>query len=186
MKVVGVSCSPRKNGNSEILVAEALRGAESKGAETCFISLAGKNIKGCQACSRCGDSGKCISDDDMQKIYPILESADGIIVASPVYFGMYTSQAKAFLDRNYYLVKSGRKLAGKVGGVITVGGRSGHDFTAVAMMEALSLYGMYLPPNAFAESMSRELGAAANEEKAMNDARALGERVAELISKLKK
>lgn len=185
MKIVGISCSPRKGGNSEILVMEALKGAEGKGAETQLISLAGKNIKGCQACPQCGASGKCITDDDMQDIYPVLESADGIIVASPVYFGMYTAQAKAFLDRNYYLLKAGRKLAGKVGGVITVGGRSGHDFTAVSMMEVLSMYGMYLPPNAFAESMSRELGAAANEEKALNDARALGERVADLTAKLK-
>lgn len=53
------------------------------------------------------------------------------------------------------------------------------------MMEALTLYGMYLPPNAFAESMSRELGAAATEEKAMNAAKALGERVADLAAKLK-
>ena len=98
---------------------------------------------------------------------------------------MYNAQTKAFLDRNYSLLKSGGKLAGKVGGVITVGGRSGHDFTAVAMMEALTLYGMYLPPNAFAESMSRELGAAATEEKAMNAAKALGERVADLAAKLK-
>lgn len=185
MKIVGVSCSPRKGGNSEILVNEALKGAAAKGAETVFISLAGKNIKGCQACPKCGATGKCAIDDDMQEIYPILESADGIIVASPVYFGMYAAQTKAFLDRNYYLLKAGRKLAGKVGGVITVGGRSGHDFTAVAMMEALTLYGLYLPPNAFAESMSRELGAAATEEKALNDARALGERVTELAVKLK-
>ena len=185
MKVVGVSCSPRKGGNSEILVSEALKGAEAKGAETVFISLAGKNIKGCNACPKCGAAGKCAINDDMQEIYPILESADAIIVASSVYFGMYNAQTKAFLDRNYYLLKSGGKLAGKVGGVITVGGRSGHDFTAVAMMEALTLYGMYLPPNAFAESMSRELGAAATEEKAMNAAKALGERVADLAAKLK-
>ena len=171
MKVVGVSCSPRKGGNSEILVSEALKGAEAKGAETVFISLAGKNIKGCNACPKCGAAGKCAINDDMQEIYPILESAN--------------AQTKAFLDRNYYLLKSGGKLAGKVGGVITVGGRSGHDFTAVAMMEALTLYGMYLPPNAFAESMSRELGAAATEEKAMNAAKALGERVADLAAKLK-
>ena len=98
MKVVGVSCSPRKGGNSEILVSEALKGAEAKGAETVFISLAGKNIKGCNACPKCGAAGKCAINDDMQEIYPILESADAIIVASPVYFGMYNAQTKAFLD----------------------------------------------------------------------------------------
>jgi multimeric flavodoxin WrbA len=171
-------------GNTEIMIREALEGAKASGAEIEFVSLAGKNIGGCRACAVCGEGGKCVVADDMLDIYPKLMAADVIIIGSPVYFGMITSQTKAFIDRTYFLMKQGRKLENKVAGVITVGGRSGHEFSAACLMDSLTLHGMHLPGRAFAQSFSRELGAAAKEEKALKDARSLGERTVKFASRL--
>jgi multimeric flavodoxin WrbA len=135
MKIIGISGSPRVGGNTEVLVREALEGAKQKGAEIELVALSGLKIEGCRACTECGKNGKCIIEDDMQAIYPKLMAADGMIIGTPIYFGQMTSQTKAFIDRTYLLSKLGKKLEGKVGGVIAVGGRAGHEFTTVALMD---------------------------------------------------
>lgn len=185
MRVLGVSGSPRENGNTDIIVKEALEGARLAGASVEFIGLSGKRIEGCRACPQCGEGGICSIDDDMIAIYPKLTAADVIIIGSPIYFGMITAQTKAFIDRTYFLAKTGRKLENKVGAAITVGGRAGHEFSAAYLMDFMTLQGIVLPGKAFAQSFSRELGAVAKEEKAMKEARSLGERAVKLASKLK-
>ena len=129
-------------------------------------------------------AAKCIIEDEMQAIYPRMMAADGVIIGTPIYFGQMTSQTKAFIDRTYLLSKLGKKLEGKIGGVIAVGGRAGHEFTTVALMDYMTLQGMILPPKAFAHSYARELGAARSDEKGLKEARALGERVVSLAVRL--
>ena len=68
MLIVGISCSPRKGGNTEILVKEALEGAREKGGKTQFISVVGKTLSGCIACEKCLETAKCSIDDDMQEL----------------------------------------------------------------------------------------------------------------------
>ncbi|HEY3419227.1 MAG TPA: flavodoxin family protein [Methanomassiliicoccales archaeon] len=184
MKIIGISGSPRVDGNTEVLVKEALEGARQKGAQIEFVALSGRKIQGCLACTECGRNGKCIIDDEMQDIYPRMMAADGVIIGTPIYFGQMSSQTKAFIDRTYLLSKLGKKLEGKVGGVIAVGGRAGHEFTTVALMDYMTLQGLVLPPKAFAHSYARELGAARSDEKGLKEARALGERVFSLTSRL--
>jgi multimeric flavodoxin WrbA len=186
MRALGISGSPRAGGNTEIMVKEALEGAKASGAEIEFIGLAGRSLEGCRACAVCGEGGKCVIEDDMQSIYPKLMAADVVIIGSPIYFGMISAQTKAFIDRTYFLLKQGRKLENKVAGVITVGGRSGHEFSAACLMDSLTLHGIHLPGRAFAQSFSRELGAAAKEEKALKDARSLGERTVKFADRLAK
>lgn len=125
IKVLGICCSPRKNGNTEILVKEALAGAEELKAQTELITLRDKDIKGCDGCRGCDKSGKCHIKDDMQLIYPKIVEADGLIFGTPVYFWSVTGQGKMFIDR---LVCLHRKnlLRNKVGGVIAVASSSGH------------------------------------------------------------
>jgi len=184
MQVLGISGSPRENGNTDLIVMEALEAAKSAGATVEFIGLSGKCIEGCRACAQCGEGGKCCINDDMQALYLKLIASDAIIIGSPIYFGMITSQTKAFIDRTYFLAKTGRKLENKVGAAITVGGRAGHEFSAAYLMDFMTLQGMVLPGKAFAQSFSRELGAVVREEKAMKEARSLGERVVKLANKM--
>jgi multimeric flavodoxin WrbA len=117
MNVLGIVCSPRKGGNTEILVKEALASAEEAGAKTELVSVVGKNIAPCDGCSSCRQTGVCHIRDDMQSIYQQLETADAIIFGSPVYFGSVSAQAKAIMDRTFVYLedrKEPRKLRGKV------------------------------------------------------------------------
>jgi len=99
MKVLGIAGSPRRGGNTDTLLAEMLRGAASKGAETKTIILSTLKIKPCRHCDECLKDGCCIVQDDMQMIYEELEAADRIILASPVQFMGPTAELKAMIDR---------------------------------------------------------------------------------------
>ncbi|GFN22821.1 MAG: flavodoxin family protein [Thermoanaerobacteraceae bacterium] len=98
MKVLGIAASPRRLGNSELLLDLALEGAREGGADTHKIVLAGLGINPCRGCEACR-RGKCVQRDDMDLLYPKLEAADAVILASPIYFYGLTAQAKAMVDR---------------------------------------------------------------------------------------
>ena len=125
MKILGVSCSPRKKGNTEILLGEVLKGAQSEGAEVELYSVVGKTIKPCDGCRTCSKTGLCHIKDDMQTLYEKLLEADGIIFGTPVYFFSMTAQAKTIIDRMISFTRPERSLANKVGGVVVVAGSLG-------------------------------------------------------------
>jgi multimeric flavodoxin WrbA len=93
--------SPRKKGSTAILAAEAERGLKEKGATTTTLFLNDLEMKGCQACYWCkkNDVADCAVKDDMQKLHQLMKECDGMIVATPIYFGGVTAQTKAWLDR---------------------------------------------------------------------------------------
>jgi multimeric flavodoxin WrbA len=99
MKMLGIYGSPRKGGNTDILLDQALKGAAEAGAEVTSIRCCDLNISGCRECGGCSQIGKCSQDDDMQWVYPMLREADVIIIASPIFFYGITSQLKALIDR---------------------------------------------------------------------------------------
>lgn len=125
MKILGLSCSPRKDGNTVFLLNEALKGAGELGAEIELYSVAGKNIKPCEGCNTCRENGECRIQDDMQELYRKLLESDGIIFGTPVYFYNVTAQAKTIIDRTIALNRPEKSLANKVGGVIVTGGSLG-------------------------------------------------------------
>ena len=98
-KVIGIFGSPRQNGNSDILLNSAIRGVETNGVDIERIIVRDLKIAPCNSCGGCWEKGVCVIDDDMQKIYSRLVDADGIIVASPIYFMGVSAQLKAFIDR---------------------------------------------------------------------------------------
>jgi NAD(P)H-dependent FMN reductase len=128
MKVVGISGSPRRGGNTETLLREVLRGAEEAGAETRLFILSRMNISPCLHCDGCLAEGECVVKDDMWLIYPEIESLDALVLASPIHFYGVTAQAKAMIDRfqafyaRKYVLK--RRIATKKrrGIFISVGG----------------------------------------------------------------
>ena len=103
MRVLGLFGSPRRGGNTELLLEEALKGAESEGAEVERIYLPDYAITPCKECHGCDQTGNCVILDDMQKIYPKLLEADVIILASPIFFYGVTAWAKALIDRSQAL-----------------------------------------------------------------------------------
>ena len=99
MKVVGIYGSPRKGGNTDLLLDKALEGATSAGAEVTQIYARKLKMVGCLECGGCDKTGKCVVKDDMQDVYPLLESADVIFLASPIFFYGVSAQVKAIIDR---------------------------------------------------------------------------------------
>lgn len=99
MKVLAIMGSPRKKGNTDLLLDEAIKGAESQGAEVEKLIVDEATIGGCLEDYHCEKDGNCIIRDDMDEIYPKLLEADAVIVASPIFFYGVTSQLKALIDR---------------------------------------------------------------------------------------
>lgn len=115
MRVVGFMGSPRKGGNTDILLSEVLRGAEESGAEVEKYTLCALDISPCQACDSCRKLKRCHVEDDMQALYEAILGADVIVLGTPIYFWGPSAQLKAFLDRWYALDQEGvrERLAGK-------------------------------------------------------------------------
>jgi multimeric flavodoxin WrbA len=124
MRILGIVCSPRKGGNTEILVKEALKVVQEAGGQTELILVAGKDIAPCDGCDKCREDGICKTRDYMQTIYHELELADGLILGTPVYFTNVSAQAKAIIDRTYAFLGAG-KLKGKVAAAIVAARRVG-------------------------------------------------------------
>ena len=99
MRVLGIAGSPRRGGNTDLLLAEAMKGAQSKGAKVKTIVLNDLDITPCQHCDACFEAGVCRIKDDMQMVYRELEKADRIVLASPVQFMGVSAQAKIMIDR---------------------------------------------------------------------------------------
>ena len=99
MRILGIYGSPRKGGNSDILLDKVLEGARSTGAEVTLIYARDLKMSGCRECGACDDTGKCVVRDDMQTVYPLLQTADVIFLATPIFFYSASSQVKSLIDR---------------------------------------------------------------------------------------
>ena len=141
MKVLGISGSPRKNGNTEILLREALQAAEHMGCETKTFHMSGKTVAPCHACGGCFKAGNCVTQDDMQELYALMAWGDAIIWATPVYFGDVTAQLKCAMDRTFAMLQK-RSLKGKVAGVLTVTRRVGAVQTKSLLNSFCIVHGM--------------------------------------------
>ena len=99
MKIIAFLGSPRENGNTELLLKEAIRAIEDSGFKTHVFNLNSMNISPCQNCGGCDDTGICVFEDDMAQIHAAIREADRIILASPIYFFNVSAQAKIMIDR---------------------------------------------------------------------------------------
>jgi len=101
MKVLGIVCSPRKGGNTARLVESVLDGARMRGAETEIFNLGDLRLNPCRVCNDCESSGRCSQEDDMQRIYRAIDSANFMVLGTPIYHDHVSAQAKALTDRLY-------------------------------------------------------------------------------------
>ena len=134
IQVLGIFGSPRRGGNTDLLLAEALKGATGEGGRVEGIHLCDFRITPCRECLSCFHDGACVIADDMRKIYSLLLDADIVIFASPIFFYGITGWAKAMVDRcqalwarKYVLHDSSLGKEGKKrrGFFISVGGTKG-------------------------------------------------------------
>jgi multimeric flavodoxin WrbA len=144
MKVVGISCSPRKGKSTKYALEICLQAVKETApdVEIMLIDLSELKVNGCVACGKCMKVLECSQEDDFAKMIPILSdpALAGLVVATPVYLGSMTSQCKAFLDRCVMFRRNGFLLRDKVGGVIAVGGfRNGGQELAIQAVQAAML-----------------------------------------------
>ena len=187
MRTLGIVCSPRKGGNTEILVREALEAARESGSETELIMVAEKNITPCDGCAACVETGVCKIKDDMQMIYEQLEQADAIIIGSPVYFMNVSAQAKAVMDRTYSLLQ-GRKLRGKVAAAIVAARRVGAGQVLSLLYPYFAVHRMIVTGGGIGYGLEKGdvrqgVGGSPNLS-ALDEARAVGKRVVSMVEQL--
>jgi len=187
-KIIGIVGSARIGGNTEILTRIALEEAEKEGAETELITLAEKEIKPCDACLSCRQTGKCHIKDDLPPILEKMLAAEGIILASPVYFGSASPKIKALIDRSGYSSrgKDGRRpFENKVGGPIVVARRAGQNFTYAQLMFFFMITGMIVPGSTYWNiAFGREKGEVTKDEEGVRTVRNFGKKLAWLAKKI--
>ncbi|MEI8114910.1 MAG: flavodoxin family protein, partial [Bacteroidia bacterium] len=122
MKVIGINGSPRRGGNTEILIKTVFKELEKAGIETEFIQLGGKPIHGCNACMKCREiqDGRChIKNDFLNEVIAKMIAADGMILGSPTYFADITTEMKALIDVSGYVTRgNGHLLKRKIGAAV--------------------------------------------------------------------
>ena len=129
MKVVAIGGSPRLQGNTNYLIDQALGELASRGVETEKIVLNEYKIGPCQAHNNCASFSECQQKDDASWILEKFSQADGVIIASPVYFGSISAQIKAFMDRSFFIYMHNKRPQAKCAGLIAVAGRRGAEET---------------------------------------------------------
>lgn len=180
MKIIGLVGSPRKNGNTDVLVQKALEGAKAQGAETKIFYLNELKIRGCQACGSCKKTGECSVNDDMAEIFREINETDGIIIGSPVYFGRFTAQLAPVLDRLFAYLKP--DLASSLGankrfGLVFTQGQPNVDLylnTITGVAQSLSRIGFEAGPKPLVGAGLGEIGAALKNENYLQTAFAIG------------
>jgi multimeric flavodoxin WrbA len=187
MRIVGVSGSPRKGGNTDLILKEALLAAKEEGAETDLVRVCDYKLEPCNACSACFKTKKCVLDDDCEKLYGELVRADGIILGSPSYFQGVMGQMKVFIDRIGFVgLARGRKdFAEKVGGVIAVARRSGVANTCNQMLTLLTALRITIPSGGRAFAIAREKGEVMNDKEGVESARHLGKMLVKTFRSLR-
>ena len=184
MKVIGIVGSARPKGNTEILTRIALEEIQKQGFETELISLAGKKIEPCNGCRSCSKTGKCQFNDDFDSIFTKMKKADGIILATPVYYGAATPQIVSLISRFYS--KKGKPLRNKVGGPIVVARRAGHNFTFAQLMFFFMISEMIVPGSSYWNiAFGRFKGDVLKDDEGVDTVKTFARRMAWLLKKIK-
>jgi multimeric flavodoxin WrbA len=186
MKVIAIVGSPRKNGNTEQLAAYTLKAIAEEEIDTELISLAGQDIKPCNACMACEKTAQCSIKDDLSPIYLKMKAAEGIILASPVYYGSCTALLKALIERAGYMSRfDGNPFRGKVGGPLVVARRAGHNFTVSQINFWFYILGMVVPGSTYWNvAFGREKSEVMQDEEGLKTAWNFGKNMASVLKKL--
>ena len=127
MKVLMINGSPRLNGNTSIALNEMKKVFEEEGVEADIVQVRNKNVRGCIACNKCAETGKCVFDDMVNELAPKFEEADGLVIASPVYYASANATLIATLDRLFYSTHFDKTM--KVGASVVCARRGGCSAT---------------------------------------------------------
>lgn len=177
MKVIGISGSPRRSGNTEIMLQKSLEPFKERNWIVVEFYLSKHTVLPCDGCDNCVNTSECVLDDDMTILYNEFENFDALIVASPTYYRNVSAQLKAVIDRTYALTNT-QRLKGKLGGAITVGRGEGggQSFTLSIIHNFFLSSGMICVPGELNGVSARadKAGDILSQPKRLRQARALG------------
>lgn len=190
MKVLGINCSPRKGGNTEIMIREVFKSLEGKGIKTEFFQLGGKKVNGCIACMKCKKEkdGKCHQKNDvLNDCIRRMVRADAIIIGTPTYFSDLSTEAKALIDvAGYALRAAGNPLRRKAGAAVVAVRRIGAIHAFDSINHFFLINEMIIPGSSYWNiATGREKGDVLKDEEGMKTMRVLGENMAWLLKKIK-
>ena len=140
MKVMLINGSPKANGNTALALTEMEKVFEAEGIDVELIQVGNRDIRGCIACGSCGKQGRCVFDDAVNEVAPKLQAADGMVVASPVYYAGPNATLTAFLDRLFYSTSFDKTM--KVGAAVAVCRRGGSSAAFDRLNKYFTISGM--------------------------------------------
>ncbi len=127
MKVLIINGSPHAKGNTAIAINEMVKIFAAEGVETEIVQVGNKVVRGCVACRKCAETGKCIFDDIVNKTAPLFAEADGLVIAAPVYYASANGTLISFLDRLFFSTHFDKTM--KVGASVAIARRGGSSST---------------------------------------------------------
>lgn len=183
MKVLMINGSPRENGNTAIALDEMKNVFEAEGVETEIVQVGNKNVRGCVACGRCAKLGKCVFDDIVNELAPEFEEADGLVVASPVYYASANATLVAVLDRLFYSSHFDKTM--KVGASIACARRGGCSATFDELNKYFTISNMPVASSQYWNSIhGRAPGEAQQDEEGKQTMRVLARNMAFLMKSI--
>lgn len=182
-KVLIISGSPHAHGNTSIAIEEMKKIFAEQGIETSVMQVGNKDIRGCIACGSCAKNGKCAFDDEVNKAAELLEKADGLVLASPVYYASANSTLTALCDRLFYSCSC--DLTMKVGASVAVARRGGCSATFDQLNKYFTISGMPVASSQYWNSVhGREAGEAAADEEGLQTMRVLARNMSFLMKSI--
>lgn len=183
MNVLMINGSPRGNGNTAIALREMKNVFAQEGIEVTELNVGAKAIRGCIACNKCAELGKCVFDDAVNEAAPLLAKADGVVVASPVYYASANGNLISFLDRLFYSCRC--DLTMKVGASVVCARRGGCSATFDELNKYFTISGMPLASSQYWNSIHGRLpGEAEEDEEGKQTMRALARNMAFLMKSI--
>ena len=185
MKVLLINGSPRSNGNTSIALSEVAETLESNGIETEIVSVGTRAVQGCIACRQCVEKGRCVFNDDLyNSVYGKLNTADGIVIGSPVYFAGPNGSLCALLDRLFY--SAATLLQYKPAAAVAVCRRGGASATFERLNKYFTITNMVVVGSQYWNSVHGQLkGEAAQDAEGLQTMRTLGNNMAWVLANLK-
>ena len=183
MQVLMLNGSPRKDGNTSIALSEMEKVFRSEGIEVTTIQVGNQAIRGCMACGGCSRLGKCVFDDIVNEIAPLFEKADGLVVASPVYYASANATLVACLDRLFYSTGFDKRM--KVGASVVCARRGGTTATFDELNKYFTICGMPVASSQYWNNIhGREKGEAVADAEGMQTMRTLARNMTFLMKSI--
>ena len=191
MKALAINGSPRKGGNTEILLRKVLAPIAAAGHGTEYMQVGGTRLRGCTACGACGriKNKRCVIEDDVFNLaFDRMIDADAILIGSPTYFGDLTAETKALIDRTGRVARAnGGLLRRKIGAAVVAVRRGGAVHVVDSINHLFLSNQMVVPGSTYWNfGMGRDPGDVLNDEEGLANMKNLGEQIVWLFGLMEK